>query len=377
MDAPKMQLNKRQLLPQLMLLSLVLGGVFYLGFNTFENLKRQGVASGFGFLFTTSGFPIIQSLIDYTEESTYLDAFWVGLINTFVVSTAGIATATIIGFLVGIARLSKNFLIRKTADFYVETLRNIPLLIHIFFGYVVVLGSMPVPRNAHNFFDLVFITNRGIYFPALNFQGASFTGYGLFLIVIVILSAGHWIAKKRPSLRKGLGVATLLALIASCWVGLRGAQVSVPELAGFNFKGGIQFIPELLALYLALSIYTASFIAEIVRAGILAVPKGQTEAGQALGLSGWDVTKSVIIPQAMRIIVPPLSSQYLNLFKNSSLAAIIGYPDLVQVFAGTVLNQTGQAVEIMFMTMCVYLGVSLAISGFMNWFNSHVAIVER
>ena len=289
--------------------------------NTAHNLRRQGIASGFGFLSQPSGFTVIQSLIEFTGEDSYGKAFVVGLLNTFLVSFLGIIFATFVGFLMGVARLAKNRLIRGIASFYIETVRNIPLLLQIFIWYFVVLRSLPSPRESLSWFDLVFLNNRGLYLPW--FVDGSF---------------------------------------------------SVPSLQGFNFSGGLALIPEFTSLLAALSIYTGSFIAEIVRAGIQAVGKGQTEAANALGLNFLQSLRYVVIPQAFRVIVPPLTSQYLNLTKNSSLAAAIGYPDLVSVFAGTVLNQTGQAVEVIILTMAVYLSISLSIAFLMDRFNRRIKL---
>lgn len=307
--------------------SVFLSALLILAFMIYNlqlNLERQGISSGFDFLGSTAGFDINLHLISYSEESTYGQAFLVGLLNTLLVSGLGIIFATVIGFIVGIARLSSNFLLRSCASTFVETLRNIPLLLQLFFWYFAVLRNLPGPRQSLQFGDHIFLNVRGLYIPWLSSDGG-----------------WHW---------------------------------SFPELAGFNFQGGLQLLPEFVALLLALSLYTASFIAEIVRAGILSVPKGQSEAARALGLSSWQCMRLVVIPQALRVVIPPLTSQYLNLTKNSSLAAAIAFPDLVLVFAGTVLNQTGQAVEVIFLTMAVYLLISLLISYGMNRYNQSLML---
>ncbi len=367
---------------------LVLGGVIALGVvvvnNTLANLERQGIASGFGFLETTAGFSISMSLIPYDEANTYGRAFIVGLLNTILVSAVGIALATVVGFVVGIMRLSKNWLVAKIAAAYIEILRNIPLLLQLFFWYFGILRQLPQPRNSVQVFDTFFLNIRGLYSPYPLPQPGFWWipgSFGLAIVATIILK--RW-AKKRqlatgeqfPVLWTSLAMLVGLPLLASFATGFP-LRWDYPTLQGFNFAGGIQLIPEFVALLLALSIYTAAFIAEIVRSGILAVSKGQTEASYALGLRPNLTLRLVIIPQAMRVIIPPLTSQYLNLTKNSSLAAAIAYPDLVLVFAGTVLMQTGQAVEIIAITMGVYLTLSLLISGFMNWYNRKMALVER
>ena len=369
---------------QLLLLVLVVGFGLYIFNNTTANLERQGIASGFGFLQTTAGFDIITHLIDYTEESTYGRAFMVSLINTLILAAIGIVLATILGVIVGIARLSPNWLIARMATVYIETIRNIPLLLQIFFWYFAVLRSVPHPRDSMQIFDTFFLNNRGLYSPApLLEQGFWLIPAALGVAIIAIITIAIW-AKRRQE-RTGqpfhtvwvsLGIFFGLPLLAAIVTGFP-LSWEYPELKGFNFRGGMVIIPEFMSMLLALSIYTAAFIAEIVRAGIQAVSHGQTEAAYALGLRPGPTLRLVILPQALRVIIPPLTSQYLNLTKNSSLAAAIAYPELVSVFAGTVLNQTGQAVEIIAITMAVYLALSLLISLFMNWYNQKMALVER
>lgn len=319
----------------------------------FANLAARGISSGFGFLSDTAGFGISMSLIPYSETSSFGRAFLVGLLNTLLVSGIGILFATLIGFAVGAARLSRNYLAARLAAAYVETLRNVPLLLQIFFWYFAVLAALPRPRGSLAFGDILFLNNRGLYLPAPEANGPYFLLAGA---VLAIAAVFLW--------RRGAGVATLVLSVCAI-VPLALISWEIPALRGFNFQGGMVLIPELLALAIALSTYTAAFIAEIVRAGIQSVPAGQVEAGKAIGLSDRDVMWRVVMPQAMRLIVPPLTNQYLNLAKNSSLAAAIAYPDLVSVFAGTALNITGQAVEVITLTMLVYLAISLAIAGMM------------
>lgn len=352
--------------------------------NTFANLERQNIASGFGFLENTAGFGINQTLIEYSEASSYGRVFLVGLLNTIYVSIIGIFLATIIGFVVGIARLSNNWVISKVAYVYVEVVRNLPLLLQIFIWYFAVLRSVPGPRDSIEFFDSVFVNNRGIVTPKMIYEtGAGMVG--LAIVVALALSYGLRIwAKKRqaetgqqfPVFQAFIGLIIGLPLLTFLVMGMP-VSLEYPELRGFNFVGGSNIIPEFVALLLALSFYTGAFIAEIVRAGIMAIPHGQTEASHALGLKQGPTLRLVVIPQALRVIIPPLTSQYLNLTKNSSLAVAIAYPDLVSVFGGTTLNQTGQAVEIIIMTMAVYFTLSLLTSFIMNWYNQRVALVER
>jgi general L-amino acid transport system permease protein len=366
---------------------LVLGGVLSLGYilvsNTFTNLERQGIASGFGFLKGTAGFSILMTLIDYSEEDSYFWAFVVSLLNTLLVAGIGIFFATILGFFIGVCRLSKNWMLSRIAAVYIETLRNIPLLLQIFFWYFGVLRSLPSPGNSLSVFDSYFLNIRGLYSPSPVFEdGFNLILWALIAAFVAIFFITRWSRKRQqitgqqfPTFLLSICLVIGLPLIASIVAGFP-LSWEYPVLQGFNFTGGFVIIPELVALSLALSLYTASFIAEIVRAGILAISRGQTEASYAVGLKSWPTLRLVIIPQALRVIIPPLTNQYLNLTKNSSLAAAIAYPDLVLVFAGTVLMQTGQAVEIIAITMGVYLFISLMISAFMNWYNKKMALVE-
>lgn len=352
--------------------------------NALNNLSARGIATGFDFLGQPAGFGIGLSLIEYNETFSYGRTFVVGLLNTALVSFLGIIFATVIGFILGIARLSSNWLVSRLAAVYIETFRNIPLLLQIFFWYVAVLQALPSARDSMSLGEAIFLNVRGLYFPAPVFEAGSSIVVACFIVgVIATISVGIWAKNKQrltgqqtPMFRIGLGLSVGFPLVVYFIMGMP-ISAEYPVLKGFNFKGGISIIPELAALLLALSIYTASFIAEIVRSGINAVSHGQTEAAMSLGLPRSKTLKLVVIPQALRIIIPPLTSQFLNLTKNSSLAMAIGYPDLVSVFAGTTLNQTGQAIEIIAMTMGVYLTLSLLTSLFMNIYNHKVALVER
>jgi general L-amino acid transport system permease protein len=375
---------KRALIFQIILVAVVAAFLIYIVSNTQANLNARGITTGFDFLDNTAGFGIGQTLIEYSSQSTYGRTFVIGLLNTLLVGVLGVVAASIIGFIVGIARLSPNWLIARLANAYIETFRNIPLLLQIFFWYFAVLRTLPSARESMAFGEAIFLNVRGLYFPQPLFE----SGFGLIpaaFIVAIIASIALIIWNKRRHEATGrrlpAGWMSLVIIFGLPLLVLVATGVPVtwemPVLRGFNFGGGITIIPEFLALWLALSIYTASFIAEIVRSGIQAIPHGQTEAAQALSLPRKLVLRLVVIPQALRVIIPPLTSQYLNLIKNSSLATAIGYPDLVSVFAGTTLNQTGQAIEVIAMTMAVYLIISLLVSMFMNWFNARVALVER
>ena len=374
----------RQVLFQIVLI-IALAALFWMIIsNTAANLRRQNIASGFGFWNTTAGFDISQTLIQYTNTSTYGRVFWVGLTNTLLVAAIGVVFATIVGFIMGIARLSTNWLIARLATVYVETIRNIPLLLQLFVWYFAVLKSLPPPRQSLELMGGAVLNLRGLYLPEpLPQPGFEAPLAALALGVLTSIGTAIW-AKRRQRLtgaqfHTGLAAFVLIVLLPVATFFVVGAplEFDYPTLRGFNYTGGIVVLPELLALLLGLVIYTGAFIAEIVRAGIQGVPKGQKEAASAIGLSTGQTLRLVVIPQAMRIIIPPLTSNYLNLIKNSSLAVAIAYPDLVSVFAGTVLNQTGQAVEVILITMLVYLTLSLFTSLLMNWFNARMALVER
>ena len=356
----------------------------YLIHNTITNLNNRGITSGFAFLDRSAGFGIVQHLIDYQEGDTYGRVFMVGLLNTLLVSALCIVFASILGFFIGLARLSENWLLRKLSTFYIETFRNIPPLLQIFFWYFAVLRNLPGPRQAIDALDLFFLSNRGLYIPSPQ-PGEGLYAFIAALVIALALSAAMFRYNRKHQfktgqLRKTWPTAAILIIglpLLTHWLFGAALHWDIPQLRGFNFQGGMVLIPELAALTLALSIYTSAFIAEIIRAGIQAVPYGQHEAARSLGLPHTVTLRQVIIPQALLVIIPPLTSQYLNIVKNSSLAAAIGYPDMVSLFAGTVLNQTGQAIETIAITMSVYLIISLVISLLMNLYNRRIALVER
>jgi general L-amino acid transport system permease protein len=353
--------------------------------NAADNLARAKIASGFGFWDQTAGFDISQTLIEYTAQSgTYGRAFWVGLLNTLLVAVVGIFLATIVGFLVGIARLSKNFLLAKLSAGYVEIVRNLPLLLQLLFWYNAVLKALPDMRESWTLPGSIYLNNRGFFSPYPIFgPGMKFVVAAIVIGLIGAFVYARWARKKQEATGQqspvglvSLGLIVGLPVVVFFAAGMP-ATLEFPEKGRFNIRGGLEILPELVALVIGLVFYTGAFIAEVVRAGIMAVSKGQTEAAGALGLRNGPTLKLVVIPQAMRVIIPPLTSQYLNLTKNSSLAVFVGYPDLVQIFTGTVLNQTGQAVEVVMITMAVYLSISLVTSLVMNWYNARIALVER
>jgi len=374
----------RALLYQLVLLALILWFGYQFAINARTNLQAQQITGGFGFLANTAGFGVNQSLIPYDESDSYGRVFFVGLLNTLLVAGIGVVLATVLGFLVGIARLSRNWLLARLAGGYVELIRNLPLLFQILFWYLAVLGTLPGPRQSISLWGGIFLNNRGLIVPMpVAGKGATYVAGAFIFGVLATIALRSW--EKRRQARTGQRLPLLwagfLLVIGLPLTILLAANFPIrfdtPELRGFNFVGGIRLIPEFVALLLALAIYTAAFIAEIVRAGILAVPRGQTEAALALGLRRGLTLRLVIVPQALRVIVPPLTNQYLNLTKNSSLAIAVGYPDLFAVFAGTTLNQTGQAIEIIGITMAVYLCISLLTSALMNWYNARIRVAER
>ena len=369
---------------QLVLLALALGVAYAFFLNAKANLAAQNIGSGFGFLDNVAGFGVSQSLIAYNESDTYGRAFLVGLLNTLLVAGIGVVLATVLGFLIGIARLSPNWLVARLAGGYVELIRNLPLLFQILFWYLAVLGALPGPRQSISLFGEIFLNNRGIIVPAPTAgQGVGLVAAAGALGVAVTVVLRWWARRRQrrtgaqfPVFRIGCAIIVGLPLLALVATGFP-ITFQKPELRGFNFVGGVRLIPEFVALLGALTTYTAAFIAEIVRAGVLAVPRGQTEAAAALGLRRGSTLRLIVVPQALRVIVPPLTNQYLNLTKNSSLAVAIGYPDLFAVFAGTTLSQTGQAIEIIAITMAVYLSISLLTSALMNWYNARIQVVER
>lgn len=363
---------------------LVVGAVVLLGAylvsNTLANLASRNIATGFGFLDREAGFAISESLIPYRPADTYARAIVVGLLNTLNISAVGIVLATILGTLAGVARLSRNWLLARLATVYVESLRNVPVLLQLFLWYALITDGLPSPRQAVHPLPGVFLSNRGLQFPVPVWDQAyvlAAAGIGFGIVAAIVLT--RWAKRRRE--RTGavfpaaaVGAALTFGLAVAGWlVGGAPTRLDVPELRGFNFAGGATLSPEYAALLVGLVLYTGTYVAEIVRGGILAVSHGQTEAGLALGLSRGRVMRLIVLPQALRVIIPPLTSQYLNLTKNSSLAVAIGYPDLVST-ANTTINQTGQAVEGIAIIMAVYLTISLAISTLMNWYNKRIAL---
>lgn len=367
---------------QVLAIFCVGGAIWYLVSNTLHNLSVRNISTGFDFLRREAGFAIGESAIDYGPQDTYFRAISVGLLNTLRVAVVGIILATILGTIIGIARLSSNWLVAKLATFYVETMRNIPLLLQLFFWYAIISEAMPGPRNALHPLPGVFISNRGIKLPALEGGALNWVLGGLFLAIVLIVLLANW-AKRRqdqtgqifPLGRYALAIFVLLPLLAWFVSGER-LGLEMPVFRSFNFQGGITVTPEFGALLAGLVIYTSAFIAEVVRSGIQSVNQGQWEAAGSLGLRRPMILRLIVLPQALRVIIPPMTSQYLNLTKNSSLAVAIGYPDIVSV-VNTTLNQTGQAIEGIMMIMAAFLTVSLSISAFMNWYNKRIALVER
>ncbi|MEO9274614.1 amino acid ABC transporter permease [Marinomonas sp. 5E14-1] len=373
----------RALIFQIVLLAVVVFVGYYLFSNLQANLANQGISTGFTFLNQPAGFPILIHLIEYTEANSYGRAFVVALINTVVISLMGIVLATVIGVIMGVARLSKNWLVARLATVYVETLRNIPLLLQMFFWYFAVLAALPAPRNSYEFADFL-LNKRGIYSPNPIFQdGFGLVISGFILSIVASIAVITW-AKKRqtktgvwfPAYWTSLGLIIGITFLSLAVAGFP-IEFDLPQKSRFNITGGMVLPPEFVAVLVALSTYTGSFIAEIVRAGILSVNWGQTEAARSLGLKDNLTQRLIVLPQALRVIIPPLTSQYLNLAKNSSLGAAIAYPELVAVVMGTTLNQTGQAIETIGLCMLVYGSLSLSISMFMNWYNKKMSLVER
>jgi general L-amino acid transport system permease protein len=375
----------RSIAYQLALCSVVAFLVYGAASNAIDNLARSHIASGFGFWNATAGFDISQTLIEYSPRgSTYGRAFWVGLLNTLLVAGLGIVFATILGFIVGISRLSRNWLLAKVAGGYVETIRNLPLLLQLLFWYNAVLKALPDIRESIAIPGGAFLNNRGFFLP-LPVSKSGFGAVEIALLAGIVAAFAFYVWARKRQERTGQQAPVLWVTLALV-IGLPLAVFALtgfplgfefPQAGRFNITGGVEVLPEFAALLFGLSIYTSAFIAEVVRAGILAVSRGQSEAAYSLGLRPGPTLRLVVIPQAMRVIIPPLTSQYLNLTKNSSLAVAIGYPDLVQVFTGTVLNQTGQAVEVVAITMLVYLVISLATSLLMNVYNSRITLAER
>jgi len=364
----------------------VVGGLFYAAaVNAARNLAAAHIASGFGFWDNTAGFDISQTLIAYSSStSTFGRAFWVGLLNTLLVAGIAIVLATVLGFTIGIARLSRNWLVSHLAGGYVELIRNVPLLLQLLFWYNAVLKTLPELHGSMTLPGGGFFNNRGLFLPRPQFsENFRYVLIAFLFGAIATLGLSVWARRRRDQTGERfhirwvvLGLIVVLPALVFLSAGTP-LSFRFPNLGRFNVQGGVEILPEFAALLFALSIYTAAFIAEVVRAGLLAVPQGQTEAAQALGLRPGTTLRRIVVPQAMRVIVPPLTSQYLNLIKNSSLAVAIGYPDLFQVFTGSVLFITGQAIEIVAVTMAVYLTISLCTSLLMNWYGHAVGVVER
>ncbi|MGG4605509.1 amino acid ABC transporter permease [Paenalcaligenes sp. Me131] len=372
----------RGVIYQVVIIGLLAFGVWYLVSNTLHNLAVRNISTGFDFLNREAGFAIGEMSIDYKPSDTYGRAIVVGLINTLKVSVIGIVLATILGTLLGIARLSTNWLVKKVASVYVEVMRNVPLLLQLFFWYALITETLPRPKDAYSPLPGVFMSNRGLKVPTLEGNAWSWILGGVAIAIVISVLFAHWARKRQeqtgrmpPVLRvSGLLIVIVPALLL--WISGEGVHLSFPELRGFNFQGGTTLTPEFAALLLGLVVYTSAFIAEVVRSGIQAVSKGQWEAAESIGLPRSLTLRLVILPQSLRVIIPPMTSQYLNLTKNSSLAVAIGYPDIVSV-VNTTLNQTGQAIEGILIIMAAYLTVSLSISVFMNWYNRRLALVER
>ncbi len=381
-------MNFKKLFPQLLTLLAVILVFGFFSYNAQVNMENRGITFGYGFLSQESSFDVQFSLIEYDGSHSYFRAYLVGLLNTILVSIIGIIFATIIGVVVGIARLSNNYLIEKTAAIYVEFFRNIPLLLQIFFWYFAALRALPLPENAEPMLGVFYLTIKGFFVPAFIWNNLDIFIYSVIAAIISIFFIRSYAIKKQenegkqtPVLLISIGLLIILPLF-SFLIGGVSFSVQVPVIeqlsqTSFTYKGGLGLPPELIALALALSLYTATFIAECVRAGVQGVGKGQKEAAASIGLTPNQVLKLVVMPQALRIIIPPTTNQYLNLTKNSSLAAAIAYPDLVLVFAGTALMQTGRAIEIVSITMLTYLSLSISISIFMNWYNKKIAIKEK
>lgn len=372
----------RGIIYQVLILGVLGFCVWYLVSNTLHNLAVRNISTGFDFLNREAGFAIGESALAYEPSDTYGRAILVGLVNTLKVAVIGIIAATVFGTLLGIARLSKNWLVSRLAGLYVEVMRNVPLLLQLFFWYALITETLPGPRQALNPLGGVFLSNRGLKLPTLQGDGMDWIFMGLGIAVVLWVLMAHW-ARRRlertgvpfPTIRFGLLLLVLMPALALL-ISPEPLALDVPRLQGFNFVGGVTLSPEFAALLAGLITYTSAFVAEVVRSGIQAVGKGQWEAAQALGLSRGRMMRLVVLPQALRVIVPPMTSQYLNLTKNSSLAVAIGYPDIVSV-VNTTLNQTGQAIEGILIIMAAYLTVSLSISVFMNWYNNRIALVER
>jgi general L-amino acid transport system permease protein len=358
--------------------------IWYFVDNASENMVKAGIASGFDFLWRSSGIDVPFRIVDYSPQGNILSLLWVGVTNTLLVAILGMVFATILGFAIGVARLSKNFLLRNLAGGYVEFVRNIPLLLFVFFWYFGVIRALPPPRASWDMGGIAFLNTRGLYVPSPT-DPSVFLGLPIVLALAVVcfLLVRRWARLRQADTGEAFplwiagatlfGAAPLMSLVLAAFT----TGWDVPALRGFNFRGGFVLIPEFVALLAALVTYTAGFIAEVVRGGILAVGKGQKEAALSLGLTPGQTLRLIVIPQALRVMVPPMTSQYLNLLKNSSFGAAIAYPEVVSVFMGSALNATGQAIEIIAITLGIYLSIGLAVSAFMNWYNARIALVTR
>ncbi len=378
----------RKIIPQIVTLLAVVLIFGFFTFNAQMNMDNRGIEFGFGFLTQESSFDVQFSLIEYDGSHSYARAYLVGLLNTLLVAFIGIIISTIIGVVIGVARLSPNYLIERSAAFYVEFFRNIPLLLQIFFWYFAALRALPLPQDADAIFGVFFLTIKGLFVPRFIWENLDIFYYSIIAAIISIIVIRNYAKKLQENQGRQLpvfsistGLLIILPLLAFL-IGGVSLNFEIPVLeqmstTSFKYDGGLGIPPELIALTLALALYTATFIAECVRAGIQGISKGQKEAAASIGLTPNQILKLVIMPQALRIIIPPTTNQYLNLTKNSSLAAAIAYPDLVLVFAGTALMQTGRAIEIVSITMLTYLSISLSISVLMNWYNKKIAIKEK
>ena len=378
------QKKVRDIFWQAIVLAGVIALVAFFVVNASRNMRDAGIASGFDFLFRTAGIEVPFVLTNYTAQSNNLALLWVGIVNTLLITLVSAATATVLGFLIGIARLSRNWLLARLAGAYVEAIRNIPLLFFVLFWYFGVIAALPGPRQSIGIFGVAFLNNRGLTIPLPN-ELAPFGKAALLILAALAVQIVFAVWARRRRDRTGrdapVWMVGALLVIAIPVVALTLATLStawdVPALRGFNYRGGFVLVPEFVALFAALTSYTAAFIAEIVRGGILAVPKGQREAAAAVGLRPSQILRLVVIPQALRVMIPPMTSQYLNVLKNSSFGAAIAYPELVSVFMGSALNNTGQAIEIIAITLGVYLAIGLAVSALMNWYNARMALVTR
>jgi len=383
-----MNIKIKKILPQLITLFIVVLIFGFFTFNAQVNMENRGIEFGYGFLSQESSFDVQFSLIEYDGSHSYAKAYLVGLLNTLLVAFLGIIFSTILGLVIGIARLSPNYLIERSATFYVEFFRNIPLLLQIFFWYFAALRALPLPQDAEAMFGISFLTIKGLFVPRFVWENLDVFFYSIIAAIISILVIRNYARKLQenqgrqlPVFSISVGLLIIFPLL-SFLIGGVSLNFEIPVLeqiatTSFIYNGGLGIPPELIALTLALALYTATFIAECVRAGIQGISKGQKEAAASIGLTPNQILKLVVMPQALRIIIPPTTNQYLNLTKNSSLAAAIAYPDLVLVFAGTAMMQTGRAIEIVSITMFTYLSISLAISLLMNWYNKKIAIKEK